>query len=255
MEQLLAQLPLYLLVASRMGGVMITSPVFNNRFIPGQVRAALAFILALLVLPRASANPGMTEGAWLILGALFELMTGLLIGLLTAMVLSVMQMAGSLLDIDLGFSMAQIMDPVTGRGEPVLSTFFQTLTLVVYLAVNAHHWLIRALAQSFETIPAGFLTLSGTAPAYVVNMFGALLAQAVQIVLPFTAVMLLTTAALAGINRAVAQMNIFTLGLGAKALVGMTLLFLMFPYFLPHLNWLFSAGYNELLKTIDLMRP
>ncbi len=255
MEQFLAQLPLFLLVASRMGGVMITSPVFNNRFIPAQVRGALAFILALLVLPRASAYPGMTEGAWLMLGILFELLTGLVVGFLTALILAVMQMAGSLLDIDLGFTMAQIMDPVTGRGEPVLSTFFQSMTLVVYLTLNAHHWLIRALADSFETIPAGFLTLTGTGPAYVVNMFAALLSLAVQIVLPFTAVMLLTTAALAGINRAVAQMNIFALGLGTKALVGMTLLFLMFPYFLPHLNWLFSAGYTEMIKTLDLMRP
>lgn len=255
MEQFLATLPLFLLVASRMGGVMITSPLFQSRFIPAQVRAALAFILALLVLPRASAMPGMLEGAYLIGGAVVELVTGMVIGFLTQIILTVMAMAGSLLDIDLGFTIAQIMDPVTGRAEPLLGAFFQSLALVLYLATGAHHWLIRALAESYAVVPAGGFSLSSAAPTYVVKMFGSLLSLAVQLVLPFTAVMLLTTVALAGINRAVAQFNIFALGLGAKALVGMTLLFLIFPYLLPHLEWLFSAGYAETIKTLDLMRP
>lgn len=255
MEQFLAMLPLFLLVASRMGGVIIASPVFNNRFIPPQVRAALAFLLALLVLPRASAMPGMLEGAYLIGAALIELITGMVIGFLTQMVFAVMAMAGSLLDIDLGFTIAQVMDPVTGRAEPLLGTFFQSLTLVLYLAVGAHHALIRSLAESYTAVPAGGFSLSSVAPLYIVNIFGSLLSLAVQLVLPFTAVMLLTTVALAGINRAVAQLNIFSLGLGMKALVGLILLFLIFPYLLPHLEWLFTAGYTETLKTLDLMRP
>lgn len=255
MEQFLATLPLFLLVASRMGGVMITSPVFNNRFIPPQIRAALAFILALLVLPRVSAAPGMLDGGWLIGAAVIELITGLVIGFMTQLIFAVMAMAGSLIDIDMGFTIAQIMDPVTGRAEPLLGTFFQSLTLVIYLALNAHHWLIRAMAESYDFVPAGGLSLSTTAPMYIVTIFGSLLSLAVQIVLPFTAVMLLTTVALAGMNRAVAQFNIFALGLGTKALVGLTLLFLIFPYLLPHLEWLFTAGYTETIKTLELMRP
>lgn len=255
MEEFLATLPLYLLVASRMGGVMITSPLFNNRFIPPQVRAALAFILAMLVLPRAAVSPGALEGTWLIGAALIELITGMVIGFLTQMIFAVLAMAGSLLDIDLGFTIAQIMDPVTGRAEPLLGTFFQSITLVLYLAVSAHHWLIRALAESYTAVPAGGFSLSSVAPTYIVGMFGSLLSLAVQMVLPFTAVMLLTTVALAGINRAVAQFNIFALGLGTKALVGLTLLFFIFPYLLPYLEWLFAAGYTETVKTLDLMRP
>lgn len=256
MEQFLVQLPVYLLVTSRMAGVVISSPVFNNRFVPAQVRAALAFLLGLLILPRVSVTPGMTEGMWLILAAILEMITGLVIGFLTQMVLSVMAMAGSIVDLDMGFTIAQIMDPVTGRAEPVLGTFFQSLTLVVYLLLNAHHWLIRALVQSYDAVPAGGLSFSSpVAPMYVVNMFGSLISLAVQIVLPIMAVILLTTVALAGMNRAVAQMNIFALGLGVKALVGMTLLFLLFPYLLPRLEWLFAAGHTELLKTLDLMRP
>lgn len=255
MEQLLSQLPLYLLVASRMGGMMITSPVFSNRFIPAQVRAALSLILGLVILPRATAAPGMTEGMGLLAGAVLEMLTGMIIGFLTQMVLSVLQIAGAFVDMDMGFTMAQIMDPVTGRAEPLLGIFFQFTALVIFLAFDGHHWLIRALAGSYESVPAGGLTLAVEAPLYLVRLFGTLLSLAVQIVLPFTAVMLLTTVALAGINRAVAQLNIFALGLGLKAVVGLMVLIVLLPYFLPRMAWLFEAGYVELLRLLELMRP
>jgi flagellar biosynthetic protein FliR len=255
MEAFLSQLPLFLLVASRMGGVVITSPLFNNRFLVPQARALLTFLLAFLLLPRATAAPQVTEGAWLILSALAEMLTGMVIGFLTQVVLATMAMAGALIDLDMGFTIAQVMDPVTGQAEPVLGSFFQTLTLVVFFGFNAHHWLLRALAQSYEAIPVGLFTLQAAPSLHLIEMFGSLLSLTVQMVLPFIAVMMLVTTALAGMNRAVAQFNIFALGLGTKALVGMLFLFLIFPYLLPRLEWLFEAGHAELLKLIDLMRP
>lgn len=255
MEAFLSQLPVFLLVASRMGGLMITSPIFNNRFLVPQVRAFLTFLLAFLLLPRATAPPQATEGAWLIVSAVAEMLTGMVIGFLTLVVLSTMAMAGALIDLDMGFTIAQVMDPVTGHAESVLGSFIQSLTLVVFFGFNAHHWLIRALAQSYDAIPVGLFTLQAVPSLHLVEMFGALLSLTIQMVLPFIAVMLLVTTALAGMNRAVPQFNLFAIGLGTKALVGMLFLFLIFPYLLPRLEWLFEAGHAELLKLIELMRP
>lgn len=254
MEQLLAQLPVYLLVVSRLGGLMLVSPIFANRAVPPQVRAALSFILGLLILPRATAAPGVTEGAGLLVGAVLEMLTGMIVGFFTQLVLAALQMAGALMDMDIGFAMVQIFDPVSGRPEPVLGTFFQTLALVVFLALDAHHWVIRALAESYTYVPAGGLTLGVAGPMYVVEYFGALLSLAVQLVLPFLAVMLLTTVALAGVNRAVSQLNIFTLGLAMKVLIGLAGLMLLLPYILPRMSAIFATGYTELLRTLDLFK-
>jgi flagellar biosynthetic protein FliR len=254
MEQLLAQFPLFLLIMSRVAGVVAASPVFNNRFMPVTLRAAFAFVLSLVLLPAVQQAPGATEGAALLAAVVLELLVGLTIGFLGQLTFAVAQMAGTLLDLELGFSIAQIIDPFTNRSEPITGAFFQTLTLVIYFAANAHHLLIRALAESYASVPPGGLVVGTEAPLHVVSLFGALLGSAVKMVLPFLAVMLLATLVLAGINRAVPQMQIFAVGMGIKAVAGLALLALMFPYFLGFLEAVFSGGHSELLRTLDLMR-
>lgn len=254
MEQLLAQFPLLLLVSSRMGGVVLTSPVFSNKVMPGQVRAALAFMLAVIIFPVATAEPWALEGTGLLVAIALEVLVGLTIGMIGQFVFAAVQVAGAILDMDLGFALAQIFDPITGRAEPIVATFFQSLALVIYLGLNVHHWLIRALAESYGILPAGGLVLSDRPPLYVLSMFGSLFALGVQMILPFMAVMLLTSMALAGISRAVPQMHIFAIGMGLKAVTGLVILMLMIPFLRFFLENLFSRGHSDMLRVLELMR-
>jgi flagellar biosynthetic protein FliR len=256
MDQLLAQVPLLLLVFSRIAGVAAVSPVFANQMIQPALRGAFTILLGVVMLPvaRGHVAPNVLTGSGLLAGCVLELLVGLVIGFVGQMTFAAVQMAGSLIDLDMGFLTAQIFDPATGKSEPLTTIFFQSLTLAIYLAVNAHHWLIRALAQSFETIPVGGLTTAVTAPLHVATVFGTMIAVAVQMVLPFTAVMLLASLAMAGITRAVPQMHIFAVGMGAKAVAGMAFLMLLIPYLLTMIEKLFAAGQSELLNVLQMMR-
>lgn len=250
METLAGQVPLILLVFSRVAGVTAVSPVFASRFMPLPVRAAFSFLLALFVFPSARPAPGATEGAGLLLGCALEFFVGLLIGFLNYLVFAVMEMAGAMLDTDMGFSMAQILDPVTGRSSPILTTFFQTLGVTIYLAMNGHHWLLRGLAGSYQTSLAGAIPAGAESSLQVVQLFGTYLGAAVQMVLPFTAAMLLASMALAGVNRAAPQMNIFSVGMGLKAVIGFIMLALLVPYLLGFLEALFAHGQSDLLRIL-----
>ncbi|MFZ5814009.1 MAG: flagellar biosynthetic protein FliR [Bacillota bacterium] len=255
MEAFLNQVPLLLLISTRLIGMMISSPVFSNRFVPPQLRFALSFLLAFAILPGVAAPAPLPDGAGLLIAVLMEMLTGLVIGFITALVLAVMQIAGALIDLDMGFTLVNVLDPMTGHNDSILGSLFQSLVLVFYLGLNAHHWLIRALVQSYELVPAGGRIQGVGGALYVVYLFGDLLALAVQIVLPFTAVMLLTMLAFSGVNRAVAQMNIFALGLGTKSLVGLLILVLLLPYYAQPMTRIIEASYRELLHVLDLMRP
>lgn len=255
MEELLSQVPLLLMVSTRFIGMMISSPVFSNRFVPAQLRFALSFILGLAVMPGIAAPAQAPEGASLLVACLLEMLTGLVIGFVTYLVLAVLQIAGAMVDLDMGFTLVNILDPITGHNDSILGSLFQTVVVIFYLAVNGHHWLIRALVQSYDLIPAGGLISGVDGAIYVVHLFGALLAVAIQIVLPFTAVMLLTMLAFSGVNRAVAQMNIFALGLGTKSMVGLLILTLLLPYFTQPMARLVEASYREVLQVLDLMAP
>lgn len=256
MEQMLAQVPLILLIASRVGGVTAVSPVFANKFIPAPLRGAFTLLLGLLLLPVAKdqVNPVVMTGTALLTGCMLELLVGLTMGFIGQMIFAAVQMAGALIDLDMGFLTAQVFDPISGRSEPITSTFFQSLALTLYLLMNGHHMLIRALAASYEAIPAGGLTLSAAGPLHVATLFGAMLAAAIQMVLPFMAVMLLSTMALAGITRAVPQLHIFAVGMGIKAVAGMAFITLFMPYLLAFLERLFEAGNVEMLRVLSLMR-
>lgn len=254
MEQILARLPFLLLAASRTAGVTTASPVFNNKFIPGTVRVALTFLIALLILPGVQTVEGATEGSGLMVAAVLELLTGLMIGFLSQLLFAVFQMAGALLDMDMGLAMAQTVDPVSNRAEPLVGAFFQSLGLTLYFALNAHHWLLRALADSYIAVPAGGLTANAEPYQYVVYLFGAMLAASVKLALPFIAVMLLTTAVLAAVNRAVAQIQLFQLGLGVKAVAGVAMLMLVLPYLLGFIEPLFESGHQAIVRAMQLMR-
>ncbi|HEY8347872.1 MAG TPA: flagellar biosynthetic protein FliR [Symbiobacteriaceae bacterium] len=254
MEQLQAQLPLFLLVTSRVAGVTASSPVFANRFLTIPVRVFLTFLLALLILPAARAEPGITGGLGFAATCLTELLVGLLIGFLGQLVFAVLQMAGAILDLDMGLAMAEIVDPVHSQYEALLGSFFHTLGLVIYFTVDAHHWLLRAIAGSYAALPAGAWAADAPAFRYVVELFGALLAAAVQMVLPFVAVMLLTTAVLGAVNRAVQQFQLFQITLGVKAAVGLVMLAVVLPYLLDFVVPLFESGHRELLKTLQWMQ-
>jgi flagellar biosynthetic protein FliR len=255
MEALLAQLPLLLMVSSRLIGLMISSPVFSNRFVPVQLRFALSFLLAFAVMPGVTGPAQAPEGAALLVAALLEMLTGLVIGFVTHLVLSVLQIAGGLIDLDMGFTLANLLDPITGQHDSILGSFFQSLAIVLYLGVNGHHWLIRALVQSYDLVPAGGLIAGASGALYVVFLFGNLLGIAIQIVLPFIAVMLITMLAFSGVNRAVAQMNIFALGLGTKSMLGLLILVFLLPYYAQPAVRLIEASYREILHVLELMRP
>jgi len=254
MEQLLAQVPLLMLIASRIAGVTTASPIFSGRFMVGQTRVAFTFLLALLILPGVKVTPEATTGTALIAGCVLELLVGLMIGFVNLLVFAAVQMAGGLLDMDLGFLNAQIMDPVSGRSEAITGTFFQMLGVVVYLGFNGHHWLLRGLAESYGTIPVAGLTSVVEGPLYVANMFAEILVASVQMVLPFMGMMLLVSVAMAGLARVVPQLHIFSVGMGVKAVGGLLLLAIMLPYFSGFLEQLFDRGHTELLRTLQLMR-
>ncbi|MEW8976784.1 MAG: flagellar biosynthetic protein FliR [Symbiobacterium sp.] len=254
METLYAQLTALLLGASRAMGIFTAAPVFSLRFVPFQLRVALSFVLGFFLIPAIQVAPEHTQGAHLLLTALLELLVGLVIGFLCLLVVSVMQIAGAAIDMEMGFALAGLFDPLTGQGATVLGNLFQTTALVFFLGIDGHHWLIRALAQSYVLLPPGGPVEASVTGLYVAKLFGQLLALAIQLILPFLGAMLLTMVAFAVLNRAVAQLNIFAIGLGTKTFVGLLLLVLLLPFYARPLAALFEAGYTETLRVLDLMR-
>src|SRR5262249_43819388 len=149
----------------------------------------------------------------LAIAVLQELSVGLLIGFAASLLFAAVQAGGQLLDQELGLVVASVLDPVTNEPVSLLGQFKLLLAALVYLLIDGHHFLIRAVADSFRVVPMGGLRLGRGAAMHLSDTLPRdLFRIAVQIAAPSIVTLFLITIALAFMARTVPEMNLFVLG-------------------------------------------
>ena len=233
------RMPTVGLVLLRIAGIVAVAPPFAVTAVPVALRGLLALILTLVVVPAAPVWEG--AGAWAFAAAAAgELAVGLAVGLLILLLLLAVQGAGELIDMEMGFGMVNVIDPAFGRPVPLLGNFLYFVALVIFLAVDGHLLVLRALLDSFQVIPPGGGRWDGPIFAAVVEHFSWVIVTAVRIALPVVGVLFLTTMALGVLARTMPQLNVFMVGLALKITLGLTILGLV----LPALNQVFLDGFE-----------
>lgn len=230
-----------LLALVRYSTFVFLFPVFN-RSVPALLKAGLAALMAILV-PAAVSEEIDTTGA-LVAAAVQEIGVGLLLSLVVILVFGVIYFAGQLVDVPMGFGLVSIFDPQTGMQLPVFSQFFYLMSVLIFLGVDGHLWLFRALAQSYQLLPAGeFFSLAVTAET-IFSLGQGLFSVGIKIALPVMGTLLLTDVSLGVVVRTVPQINIFVLGFPIKIFVGLVMVTLMLPFFVAVVSQLFAVdGY------------
>jgi flagellar biosynthesis protein FliR len=216
---------LVLLVSIRLGALFVLAPVFGGISVPGPFRVLLvlafaASLTAALQPPRASVP---VEIVPLVLAALCELALGaaMAFGLFTAF--GAFQFAGKVLDIQIGFSLGTVFDPVTRAQVPLLGSVLGMLALVLFFALDGHHMMMRGVAHSIERVPPGALPQNpGLLP--FVDQFGSMFLFGLTLVAPVVFALLLVDVGVGIVSRTMPQLNVFTIGIPAKILVGLLVL-------------------------------
>lgn len=219
------------LVAARLAGVAVTGPVFASPEVPLLARGAFALVLSLLVLPVVAAAPVPDPGAgWVYAPAVVaEAAFGVAVGLLGQLIVLAVHGAGELLDFELGFGIGQLLNPDAERPGSLVGSWLHVLTLVVFLGINGHHVVLRALLETFEAIPPGAVHLPPPAAASAARLLGWVVLTAFRLALPVLAVMALVTVGLAVLARVLPQLNVFLTGLPAKLALGVAVLAVAAP--------------------------
>ena len=81
------------------------------------------------------------------------MLVGVLLGFLAYIFFTVVQTAGSFMDMQIGFSMASVIDPLTGVSTPMLGNLKYMIAVLLFLSFDGHHYLIRAIIDSYRWIP------------------------------------------------------------------------------------------------------
>ncbi|WP_433693384.1 flagellar biosynthetic protein FliR [Herbaspirillum seropedicae] len=223
-----------LLVATRLAAALLMTPVLYAFPMPNVVRVLLILAFAIhfvLAFPNMRAQE-VFEPAAMAVSVLGELMLGSIIGLSILLAFAAFSVAGALLDVQIGYGMAQVVDPATRRPIPILTSLFNQVAVVVFFLVNGHHALLRGLAYSFERFPAGQPWPFAQAVAPLVRQIAGLFSIGFALAAPVVFCILLVEVGLGVLARNLPQMNMFTMGIPIKVIVGLTALSL----------WIAGAG-------------
>lgn len=235
MLNILAQPPLFweafFLIFVRMSAVLLTAPIFASRAIPTTVRLILALVLALTMLPVVTEGIGALPEDLPTFVAFIarEAFVGVLTGFAVYLIFAGIQAAGTIIGLQMGFSLANVVNPMTGDHASLIDQFYAIVAALVYLAMDGHHGFLIGVQRTYELVPLDRASLQMAPVTDLLPMGGALFVTAVRIALPIMAALLITDVGLAIIARSVPQMNVFVVGMPIKILIAFVFIGLTLP--------------------------
>lgn len=215
-----------LLVLVRMSGLFILSPVFGRQNMPVLLKIGFAFFLTLIYV-MATPSLSVDYNDSLVLFTVFiakELAIGIIMGYVTYVIMSGIYLAGQIIDSQVGFGFANVLDPITNIQVPLTSNFYYTFIILVFLIINGHHMLIRALFYSFEVLPAGTLTFSSNVIYELTDLLRDMFEIGLKIAAPIIAAIFIVDVVLGVLSKTIPEMNVFMLGMPIKIFIGLIII-------------------------------
>jgi flagellar biosynthetic protein FliR len=242
----LQQVHQFLVIFLRVTALLFVLPMFESDSNPLLFKVGLAFSVSLLLVPLVHISVAPFENGLLYftLRVTAELSVGALIGLSVRLFFAGIQMAGQIAGFQMGIALANVVDPTSNTQMPFLAQFKNLFAMLIFLSINAHHWFIKAVVESFHLIPPFDFHFGPSLFGPVMRMAADLFVLSVKIGAPLIVAMLLTSVALGIIARTVPQLNIFIVAMPLKILIGFIFLAFAIPFIGVYLVDLF-AGLGE----------
>jgi flagellar biosynthetic protein FliR len=256
--QLIAQfLPSFLLIFCRITAFFAAAPIYSFRSLPNSFKVGLAVFISLLVTSAMGAQESIILDGQYILLIVREILIGLLLGFTAYLLFTVVQVAGSFIDIQMGFGIVNVIDPMTGAQSPIMGNFKFFVAILLFLSVNGHHYLLMSIMRSYDWVPMNNQLFSkiadGSISTFLVDSFVQMFYLAFQMAAPMVAALFLVDVALGVLARTVPQFNVFVVGLPIKIAVGFILLVLLIPSLLFLFTELFTTMLDALQRLLNII--
>lgn len=227
------QVTLLLYIVARMSGFVLFNPILGRRNIPSIFRAGLVLVLSVCVLSTAGqgavAVPATTTE--LVMRLLLELALGFLLGMVVNFFFYIPQLAGEVIDTQMGMTMNQIYDATAQANMSVSGVLLNVLMTLFFFAANGHHTLLRILLTSGDLVPYGAAVLSTQAAQLMLELFVECTVLAVKLAMPVLAAELVGQIGMGVLMKVIPQINVFAINIDVKVLIGLGLMFVLIAPF------------------------
>ncbi len=242
MADILPQFPALILIFVRVTTFFVAMPIFSHRSIPMIHRIGLAVFLAWIMYYTIE-PPVLEIDLHYYLLIVKEALVGLFLGFIGYMIMSAIQIAGGFIDFQMGFSMANVIDPQTGVQSPLMGQYLYTIALLFLLSTDGHHLLLDGIFYSYQFIPidGAFIPFDNESLLeYVVKVFAQSFVIALQMSIPVVGSIFLVDVALGILARTVPQLNVFVVGIPVKIIAGFLVLLIVMGMMMQVVTKLFE---------------
>jgi flagellar biosynthetic protein FliR len=240
----------FTLVLTRISAFFLILPVFGWQAIPMQIKVAATVVLSVFFAAVVPLGIDVAEistlKAMLLLAG--EATYGLALGVIVTSLFSVVRLSGQIVEREMGLTMAEILDPLTGENGQPLGGLLEMIFVLLFLSANGHHLFLLILSKSYTAFPAGTIPTIQTLTGGVLTAGSAMLIAALRLAAPMLAAFMVLMVALALLARLVPEMNILFISMPVRIGLGL----IMAATFLPFLNGYVTEMAGWMAKLLPL---
>jgi flagellar biosynthetic protein FliR len=202
----------FVLSVTRVGAFAAASPLLKPFPKPGKMAFSQAIGWAF-----SSPVPQATTLSGMIVAVVANAGIGIVLGFLTGIILYAFEVAGSVIDLNSGLSLSQVLDPISGHSTAVFARAFNLTALALWFVLGGDRLTVEALGATVRAIPLnGAISLAPGLAETAVHLVADMLIAAIQLAIPSIAALMVAEVALGVASRFAPQANVFALGLPAK---------------------------------------
>ncbi len=240
----------FILIFIRISIIMMFIPIFGSPSIPWIVKVGFCLLLSVILTNSINLQMVNTNNSVLITSIMSDFVIGISIGLIIRFIFDGIQMAGQYISYEMGLTVMNVIDPISNTQIPIISQLKQLIAILIFFAVNGHHYLIKAIAESFEYIPIGKPIFNQYLLKNIIQLSGKIFIIAIELSAPILIAMFATNLAMAIIARAMPQINIFVISFPLYIGIGLIIMGIFMPFFMKFIKnsmyWMIKDIYNNL---------
>jgi flagellar biosynthetic protein FliR len=193
------------------------------------LRAPAVLVLAFVSTQSSPLAHSPTQFGMLFAQVFSEAIFGLAMGLIPLMIISGLQMAGTLSSTTMGLGASQLVDPTLGGSVPALARLLGDLVTLVFLLSNTHHVVIYTASSMGGVLIPGTFSPSGPVVELIVSRVGEIFRLGALVASPVIVALMLTNFVMGLISKAIPQVNIFIVSFPLTIGIGLILSGLALP--------------------------
>lgn len=245
-----------ILLFIRISGLMISSPIFGRKNVPNVAKIGFCGVLTVVFmtgLGEPASYPVFNNVGAYALVLIRELGFGVAMGFVLTAMFSLVMTAGSLMDYQIGYSMASIYDYQNNTQTPISGSLFNIMMLILFFMVDGHLKLIEIIYRTVQAIPIGSAMPPPDILWVAVEVMTRSFILSVMVAMPILAAGIMIEIAMGAVIKTVPQLNMFVVGIPLKIIIGLIVMLLTFSVFANFTKDLFDMTFDFIGAMFDKM--